>query len=83
MDRDRVTGVIGEEFFSGLVVLMKRDVERLCPVPVPKAELAVLIAFGVFLSVLVPKELKGDLFSSKIRVDVIEGRHVPSFRTHG
>jgi hypothetical protein len=39
------------------------------------AELAVLIAFGVGLSVLVPQKLKGNSFSLQLLVKVVHGRH--------
>lgn len=80
MEGDRITGVVDEEFFSCFVILAKRDVEHTSPVPVAQTELAVLVAFGILLLVLMPEKLESDMLSFQFRVDIIEGRHVPLLR---
>src|SRR5664280_1750233 len=54
MDGDCISRIVDEEFFSRLVVLTERDVERFFPVTVSQTELAVLIAIGVLLPVFMP-----------------------------
>lgn len=69
-NRDRLAGIIDEEFFSGPVCLPQARVEPGRPLPVMMAELAILITPGVGLSVFEPQEPQGYPLAGKLLVDV-------------
>jgi hypothetical protein len=57
------------------VFLTESDIEFFHPLAIAVAELAVLIAFRVCLSVLVPQQLEGNSFSLQLFVKIVHGRH--------
>jgi hypothetical protein len=57
------------------VLLPEGDIEFLHPLAIAVAELAVLIAFRVGLSVLVPQKLEGDAFPFQLLEKIVHGGH--------
>jgi hypothetical protein len=63
---------VDEELFASLVLLAHRDVEVAPPAPVELGELAVGVAVGVGLFVLVPQEHERHALLRQFRSDVGE-----------
>ena len=57
MNRDRVAGVVDEQFLAGAMLVPQHDVLPLEPGAVQTAVAAVAVAVGLLFAVLLPEQL--------------------------
>jgi len=76
-DRDFMTRIVDEEFFTGFMDLAHHRILALAPLTIAVAELGVLNAGGIGGLVFLPQKEPGDAFATKLLVDVLPVRQGP------
>ena len=72
--RHRLPGVVHKHLLPGLVLLPHAQIQLLFPPAVELTELAVAVAVGMVLPVLLPQKLQGHPFALELKVDLVEWR---------